>query len=160
MSNGTFKLSNQALGAVMMALQESLLNELDIVPILKGFELAQGEEGLVVTNPPTVRVSNNQAVTDEDLTTMVGEQLPRYRYKCEGCEQEFVALHSFSDLKEKCDLCGHESVTKMLGKPIVLRKKQTNSNDTGDLTNDYIEANRELLKEMKEEASNGLYEQT
>jgi len=73
MSNGTFKLSNQALGAVMMALQESLLNELDIVPILKGFELAQGEEGLVVTNPPTVRVSNNQAVTDEDLTTMVGE---------------------------------------------------------------------------------------
>ncbi len=46
----------------------------------------------------------------------------------------------------------------MLGKPIVLRKKQTNSNDTGDLTNDYIEANRELLKEMKEEASNGLYD--
>jgi hypothetical protein len=36
MSNGTFKLSNQALGAVMMALQESLLNELDIVPILEG----------------------------------------------------------------------------------------------------------------------------
>jgi hypothetical protein len=30
------KLSNQALGAVMMALQESLLNQLDIVPILKG----------------------------------------------------------------------------------------------------------------------------
>tara|TARA_A100000172_G_scaffold26045_1_gene15217 strand:- start:3715 stop:3936 length:222 start_codon:yes stop_codon:yes gene_type:complete len=73
MSNGTFKLSNQALGAVMMALQESLLNELDIVPILKGFELTQGEEGLVVTNPPTVRVSSNQTVTDEDLTTMVGE---------------------------------------------------------------------------------------
>jgi len=48
MSNGTFKLSNQALGAVMMALQESLLNEIDIVPILKGFELANGEEGLVV----------------------------------------------------------------------------------------------------------------
>ena len=73
MSNGTFKLSNQALGAVMMALQESLLNQLDIVPILKGFELAPGEEGLVVTNPPTVRVSNNQAVTEEDLTTMAGE---------------------------------------------------------------------------------------
>ena len=58
MSNGTFKLSNQALGAVMMALQESLLNQLDIVPILKGFELTQTDDGLVVTNPPTVRVSN------------------------------------------------------------------------------------------------------
>ena len=37
--NDYLKLSNQALGAVMMALQESLLNEMDIVPILKGFEL-------------------------------------------------------------------------------------------------------------------------
>ena len=33
------QLSNQALGAIMMALQESMLNELDIVPILKGFKL-------------------------------------------------------------------------------------------------------------------------
>jgi hypothetical protein len=55
----------------MMALQESLLNELDIVPILKGFELIQTTEGLVVKNPPTVRVSNNQAVTEEQLETMV-----------------------------------------------------------------------------------------
>ena len=73
MSNGTFKLSNQAVGALMMALQESLLNQLDIVPIIKGFELQTGEEGLVVTNPPTVRVSNDQTVTEEDLTTMAGE---------------------------------------------------------------------------------------
>ena len=56
----TFKLTNQALGAVMMALQESLLNEIDIVPILRGFELVNTEEGLVVTNPPTVRVSYNR----------------------------------------------------------------------------------------------------
>ena len=68
-----YKLSNQAIGAVMMALQESLLNQLDIVPILKGFELTQTDEGLVVTNPPTVRVSNDQSVTEEDLTRLAGE---------------------------------------------------------------------------------------
>lgn len=73
MSNGTFKLSNQALGAVMMALQESLLNQLDIVPILKGFELTQTDDGLVVTNPPTVRVSNDQPVTEQELTKLAGE---------------------------------------------------------------------------------------
>ena len=73
MSNGTFKLSNQAVGALMMALQESLLNQLDIVPILKGFELTQTDDGLVVTNPPTVRVSNDQSVTEEDLTRLAGE---------------------------------------------------------------------------------------
>jgi len=65
------QLSNQALGAIMMALQESLLNELDIVPILRGFELTNTEEGLVVENPPTVRVTNNKTVTKDDLETMV-----------------------------------------------------------------------------------------
>jgi len=71
MSLKTYKLSNQALGSVMMALQESLLNELDIVPILRGFELVEGEDGLIVQNPPTVRVSNSEAITEEDLENMV-----------------------------------------------------------------------------------------
>ena len=72
MSNAAqkMKLSNQALGAVMMALQESLLNQLDIVPILKGFDLAEGEEGLVVLNPPTVRFSDDSEVTEQDLQSM------------------------------------------------------------------------------------------
>ena len=65
------KLSNQALGAVMLALQESLLNQLDIVPILRGFELVEGDDGLIVTNPPTVRVTDNTAVTNKDLENMV-----------------------------------------------------------------------------------------
>ena len=71
MNTPTHKLSNQALGAVMMALQESLLNELDIVPILKSFELVEGDEGLIVSNPPTVRVSNESPITEEDLLKMV-----------------------------------------------------------------------------------------
>tara|TARA_R100000664_G_C2748012_1_gene135474 strand:+ start:547 stop:768 length:222 start_codon:yes stop_codon:yes gene_type:complete len=65
------KLSNQALGAIMMALQESLLNQLDIVPILQGFDLAEDKDGLVVLNPPTVRFSNDSEITNEDLTNMV-----------------------------------------------------------------------------------------
>ena len=65
------KLSNQAMGAIMMALQESLLNELDIVPILKGFDIVITDDGLVVKNPPTVRVSNNNEVNEKDLLNMV-----------------------------------------------------------------------------------------
>ena len=71
MNTPTHKLSNQALGAVMMALQESLLKELDIVPILKSFELIDSDDGLVVTNPPTVRVSNETPITEDDLLNMV-----------------------------------------------------------------------------------------
>ena len=65
------RLSNQAMGAVMMALQESLMNQLDIVPILKGFKLENTSDGLIVVNPPTVRVSDDSAITSEDLENMV-----------------------------------------------------------------------------------------
>ena len=65
------KLSDQALGAIMMALQESLLNQIDIVPILKGFDIVEGEDGLVIRNPPTVRFTDNSEITTEDLTNMV-----------------------------------------------------------------------------------------
>lgn len=54
------KLSNQAMGAIMMALQESLLKQSDIVPILKGFDFQMDEnEELLVLNPPTVKYDNN-----------------------------------------------------------------------------------------------------
>ena len=65
------KLSNQAMGAIMMALQESLLNELDIVPILKSFDLVITDDGVIVRNPPTVRVSNEAKISQEDLLNMV-----------------------------------------------------------------------------------------
>ena len=68
------KLSTQAMGAIMMALQESLLNELDIVPILQGFKLVVSEGGLVVTNPPTVRVTDSSSVTEEDLKNMAASR--------------------------------------------------------------------------------------
>ena len=65
-------LSNQALGAIMLALQESLMTQTDIVPILKGFELEAVEnEGLIVKNPPTIRVSNDEAVSEDELKEMV-----------------------------------------------------------------------------------------
>ena len=67
----SLKLSNQALGAIMMALQESLLNQMDIVPILKGFELANEKGGLVVKNPPTVRFTDNSEVTSKELENIV-----------------------------------------------------------------------------------------
>lgn len=52
-------LSDQALGAIMMALQNSLLNQTDIVPILKGLKLVAHQDGLVVTNPPILRTKDN-----------------------------------------------------------------------------------------------------
>ena len=52
----TFNLSDQALGAVMMALQKSLMEQSDIVPVLKGMDFVPTDNGLVVKNPPIVKV--------------------------------------------------------------------------------------------------------
>ena len=52
-------LSDQAMGALMMALQRSLLDQTDIVPVLKGFKLRLSDDGLMVMNPPTVKVSDS-----------------------------------------------------------------------------------------------------
>ena len=48
-------LSKQAVGALMMALQKSLLEQSDIVPVLEGFKMVNSPEGLVVLNPPLVK---------------------------------------------------------------------------------------------------------
>jgi hypothetical protein len=57
------QLSNQAVGAVMLALQKSLMEESDIVPVLRSFILIESPDGLVVTNPPVVQVDRQ----DDDL---------------------------------------------------------------------------------------------
>jgi len=54
------KLSNQAMGALMMALQKSLLEQTDIVPILKDFNFQVDEdECLKVLNPPSFKLDND-----------------------------------------------------------------------------------------------------
>lgn len=53
------KLADQAIGALMMALQKSLMEQSDIVPVLKemDFQFAPDDKNhttLVVVNPPVV----------------------------------------------------------------------------------------------------------
>jgi len=64
------KLSDQAVGAVMMALQKSLLEQSDIVPGIKGFEFVpaadkEGDEAqLFVKNPPLVKLGNEDTAEE------------------------------------------------------------------------------------------------
>jgi hypothetical protein len=56
------KLSNQAIGSIMMALQKGAMaamtgkpaEECDITKMLQEFELEDGRDGLIVINPPTI----------------------------------------------------------------------------------------------------------
>ena len=51
-------LSNQAVGAIMLALQKSLMEQSDIVPTLKEFNIVDTDDGLVVTNPPVISMDS------------------------------------------------------------------------------------------------------
>ena len=54
------KLSNQAVGAIMMALQKSLMEQSDIVPVLRNFKVQIDDAGeLVVINPPKVEIKSH-----------------------------------------------------------------------------------------------------
>ena len=56
MEKKMLKLSDEALGAVMMALQKSLLEQSDIVPVLKGFDFKISDKHeLYIMNPPVVK---------------------------------------------------------------------------------------------------------
>jgi len=62
------QLSDQACGALMMALQNSLMNQTDILPVLKGFGFVfDNVKGLVVVNPPVVELdSESNEEVEED----------------------------------------------------------------------------------------------
>ena len=59
------KLSNQAIGAIMLALQKGIMEQEDITDILKEFKLVVSDEGLVVENPPIIQVDENTENTTD-----------------------------------------------------------------------------------------------
>jgi len=65
------QLTDQALGALMLALQNSLMNQTDIVPVLKEFNFTATDNGLVVENPPVVDMSDNDEETSAVFDALV-----------------------------------------------------------------------------------------
>ena len=64
-----YKLSNQAIGAIMMALQKSLMEQTDIVPMFEVFEVQIDDSNqLVIMNPPVVQVNSGDK---EEIETSV-----------------------------------------------------------------------------------------
>ena len=63
------KLSNQAIGALMMALQKSLMEQSDIVPVLQEMNFQvddtdSSQSTLMVTNPPVVSLAGVELTED------------------------------------------------------------------------------------------------
>ncbi len=57
-TEGEYTLSNQACGAIMMALQKGILEQTDITDIIKSFSVKLEGTELVITNPPSFKVND------------------------------------------------------------------------------------------------------
>tara|TARA_A100001515_G_scaffold32192_1_gene25114 strand:- start:46975 stop:47193 length:219 start_codon:yes stop_codon:yes gene_type:complete len=62
------KLSDEALGAVMMCLQKCIMDQSDIVPMLKNLDFTTVNDELFVLNPPIVKFDVEEIQDTEDLT--------------------------------------------------------------------------------------------
>lgn len=72
------KLSNQAIGALMMALQKSLMEQSDIVPVLKEMNLQidpadTHQSTLVITNPPVISLDGLEVTESAEEFNMEEE---------------------------------------------------------------------------------------
>jgi len=81
--------------------------------------------------------------------------MPRYRYECKSCGDLIIVFHSFKETFSDCEKCNQTgSMQKLLSTPITLKKETINISKkrVGELTKEYIEENRKVLKQQKEEA--------
>ena len=62
------KLSNQAVGALLMTLQKCLAEETDITELLADWDLEVKDDEIYVTNPPTFKTESKQkSAFDTDI---------------------------------------------------------------------------------------------
>lgn len=78
--------------------------------------------------------------------------MPRYRYQCEKCEEFTIEIHSYKEIRTDCTKCETEnSLKKIMSTPYYGIKKIPKEAKAGELTQEFIEENRRILQQQKEE---------
>jgi len=77
---------------------------------------------------------------------------------CHTCLREFVVIHQWKEKQEECVNCNATDISKSLNTSFVTKVKYKDNQKVGDLTNEYIESNKEVLKELQKEAKKEAYE--
>ena len=88
--------------------------------------------------------------------------MPRYRYVCEVCESEQMKIHLYSESpRYLCNKCYEPALmTRSLTTPYLISKNTEPITKVGKITEEYIEANKQILEEEKQKAKEDTYEQT
>lgn len=68
-------LSNEAMGALMLCLQKSILEQADIVPMLLGLKFAEADGELYVINPPIVKFDTEETQEAHSTTNFTSMKI-------------------------------------------------------------------------------------
>ena len=78
--------------------------------------------------------------------------MPKYCYKCSECGSEVEVRHGMTERLTDCKVCDNQGVlTRIPQLTNIVRKQEQGQRKTGSLVKDYIQQNKEILKEQKKE---------
>lgn len=84
--------------------------------------------------------------------------MPKYKYKCDDCDQELVVFHSIKDKFRECPVCGvTDSLIRVPGE-FVSNLEGARGGRTGALVREKIEEFKEDLDRQKKSAKEEVYE--
>jgi len=88
--------------------------------------------------------------------------MPKYFYKCKKCDFLFKIYHSINEKLKDCPECeAIDGLVRKVNKVFVKKQQTTNlDNKVGNLTKQFIEDNKTILKEYKEEIAQNEYDDT
>jgi len=85
--------------------------------------------------------------------------MPCYNYHCQACDEYFEIQHAMTENQENCLKCDSLEFKRVLSVPLYVKKINKNTQDAqpGSLVEEYIEKNRQAVKEEKNRLSKQEY---
>ena len=86
--------------------------------------------------------------------------MPKYFYRCKGCDHEFEIYHSIHDLLQNCDKCEvQETLIRVpsLVHNISIKQGPKTKKAVGSIVNKFIKDTKEEIKQEKEKLSKEKY---
>jgi len=77
--------------------------------------------------------------------------MPQYAYRCKACQKQWEEIHSINEKPSICPFCETENIHRVPSQVSSVMKVEDKKVKTGEVVKDYIEQNKEVLKELKQE---------
>ena len=77
--------------------------------------------------------------------------MPQYYYVCESCTKDWQEFHSINEKVNICPFCELENFVKRIPSPVMTAIKKQSEKQTGELVKQYIEENKQVLKDYQKE---------